>query len=1166
MGNEYSKPEQLEGRSRSLSPLPRDEQLLPDDADDLPPLPSTMPASFRVADGEGPGPPGAPGLPGLPGSPAWRRQQRRVPGFSPELPRASPPLPGLLDGEPPDGDPKIPLTARAVSIEDLLPPSTEPTGIESANAEQSPEKKKKKKKKAKLKEGSEAAHDEAVGAEPATQDHERRRHRSTEPSPPHSQDGKLAEVTSPPSQSQKQTRIKGLDSGGTPGAGEEEEEGATTVNGHSIFDLEGDADAPSSTLPRGKRPRRDSDAKPRKKRKSSQFSDVGLDDGLEAVRSEEPIDRLAPEVTSADVRLDLDGGIGREEETATPKVERLSSPSLDERMPAGDDALRRPSTPLDHGSQRSDSESGHAEAEVEETPPRETERDALERRGSPELGGDDVFAAGDQANRNEDNDDDNNNNNDDDGDDDDNNNHDDGGDDDDDEMSVASDSRGSPVATPAPTSPADAKAGNGELNGDAVESAPSEHGSDTAMTPSQSVARYSGGRSSARRKAKVPFFARGQEENAHATAEPSRDGAASQQESGPRSRAGSPVLGEDGPSEAARTPKPKKKKRRPDAAEAAVAADRSDALAQPKTSQYRTGALSKTEEDQIARAMERFRENEGLTQQELNRVIHDNPQKSGGPIHHKLWATIQDACPTRPRKKLIAWCRQRYNNWAGRGTWTPEQDDELVDLVAKHGKKWSYIAGLINRYQKDVRDRWRNYLVCRDTVRTDAWSEGEEERFRDVVEKAIEKIREGVGKETTKPAEALINWFDISKAMGYTRSRLQCMEKWKRMRAAEPRPDAVPTVLPPTNSWRLQKAREDLRKITARDKYRLMCAIRDSGAASDAKISWLPIVKDTFQSRFERQALVVTWGRLRRAVPDWETKTPLDAARYLCEMYENEGHFGASDLAEASQAEDDAAGPARARRRRNGKRAARSTPPDEDRASSPETSTTGSQRDEDEIVPSTIREDRDSAARNVLPKRGGAKGKKTAADASPERTRVGGDRDVETEEESTPAEPRTDRSSGKRPRQADKEPSPGSDSWHAEASPSIEARAARFRRRPERTGSAADRGSAQGKGRDFRLLGSATKTASKPRKKQRRASLSDGEDIESPKPKKRKVAGSLSKADRVDRTAPTARSREDGAPESRGKPRSDISSDMDDMEDIPATLPASSQAARGPPS
>src|SRR3954452_4781804 len=60
MGNESSRPETADGRSRSLSPLPRDDPLFDDEAGSLPPFPSTMPATVS-ATRQGPDPPNAPG-------------------------------------------------------------------------------------------------------------------------------------------------------------------------------------------------------------------------------------------------------------------------------------------------------------------------------------------------------------------------------------------------------------------------------------------------------------------------------------------------------------------------------------------------------------------------------------------------------------------------------------------------------------------------------------------------------------------------------------------------------------------------------------------------------------------------------------------------------------------------------------------------------------------------------------------------------------------------------------------------------------------------------------------------------------------------------------------------------------------------------------------------
>ncbi|KAK4457487.1 hypothetical protein QBC42DRAFT_144505, partial [Cladorrhinum samala] len=307
--------------------------------------------------------------------------------------------------------------------------------------------------------------------------------------------------------------------------------------------------------------------------------------------------------------------------------------------------------------------------------------------------------------------------------------------------------------------------------------------------------------------------------------------------------------------------------------------------------QVRTGKMLESEVKKIKQAVAKFRENEGLTQTEVNTIIQENPQRKTGSkdardVHQKLWSMVVDACPSRPRKKLILWCRKNFHNFVARGKWTAEQDDELDEMVKAHGKSWVLIGGLINRHPDDVRDRYRNYLICRETAKQDYWTVEEEEQLTAAVEKAIKKIQENLDREGKRDvtAEELVSWGLISDEMGRTRSRLQCQEKWKRLSMAEPMKDRdnVVTLLPAgNNGWRIKKARRDLRRFTALDKNKLVRAVRDSGAIHERDISWKDIVNDTFEKKYERQALVVVWGRLKQSVPDYKDKNVNDCAKYL---------------------------------------------------------------------------------------------------------------------------------------------------------------------------------------------------------------------------------------------------------------------------------------------
>ncbi|KAK4250066.1 hypothetical protein C7999DRAFT_12196 [Corynascus novoguineensis] len=1106
MGNESSRPEHPEGRSRSLSPLPRDDQLLPDDDDSLPPPPSTMPASLVTADG-GSAPPGAPG------SLAWHRRRRRARGVSPELRLSSSSSNFSEDQHPIDSQP-LGFTDQPPSSREFSQAETQPARSKSKHSRRSYLE---KNKKAELEEAAEAAHNEALVAEAVKQESRKRKRRSVAPSPFIRQnegqaasdfvsaDG-LADMALTQSPPPKRARLNKKDEVkkkvDTKNPGEKE---ATSVNGSSISDT--DDEPPPSPQLRDKRFRRKSDPKARNEPKLGRSPNVEPDNGPGT--SDELIEELAADRTNGLSRLD-DNGMRNESGDDTTRGTRPQSPLLEEHI-TDEEVTRRPSR-SDHGSQRSHFDSGHAESDTQNRFLKKSGLDLMIPNGSPHLKGDDQFAANGQTSQ-----------------------------DGDDNMSAVSESQGLLATSSTPVSPTYLAVGDRKLSSRTVENSPGQHKSDRALTPTEPLDKSPGPRSSAKRKTKVPFFSR-QEENGQLATDLPHDDVGSQPVPRRCSGVQSPVSGEAGRSASARKSKSNKPKRRV-VAGTAVTADEPDAQVNREESQYSSGPLTRSEVNQIIRAVERFREDEDLTQEELNQIIHDNPQKSTRPIHRQFWASIQDACPSRPRRRLIEWCRQRFNNWAGRGTWTREQDDELADLVAKHGKKWSFIAGLINRYQKDVRDRWRNYLVCRDTVRTDAWSDSEEERFRELVQRSIEKIREGLGKDNSKSAEALLNWLDISEAMGHTRSRLQCMEKWKRIRASEPLPDRVPTVLPPGNSWRLEKARADLRKITTYDKYRLTCAIRDSGVKTDAKINWKQIVDGTFQGVFERQAIVVTWGRLRKAVPDWESKTVRDCARHLIEMYESEGDFGIHGLAGAA---DDSATIPTDKRRRKGNKVTRPTITNKI-TPSVQSATAGAQSNEVDVTSPVANKENLPTLRESRSKHGKQKSKK-AREISPDLYEEPADGDIKMEG-SALAGSHANPSAGNGPSQTESVLNPELDAEQPQSSPSVEAEAARSRRR-ERRGSTAEIQSANGKDKEAQTPASKVRS-SKILKRQRHEPLSNGNT----KGLKSSRWKTLSSSE-VDGIIP-ASADEGRALKSNGKSWSVVSSDMDDMEDIPATLPVS---------
>ncbi|KAK3951632.1 hypothetical protein QBC32DRAFT_370999 [Pseudoneurospora amorphoporcata] len=419
-----------------------------------------------------------------------------------------------------------------------------------------------------------------------------------------------------------------------------------------------------------------------------------------------------------------------------------------------------------------------------------------------------------------------------------------------------------------------------------------------------------------KRKVKVPYFERDEVEardNAETSAEPSVKKVAAREKKR-KARA------EDEQSTANVEPAPKKAKvsakKKPvkkaadsdqDNSEVEEAGDRSN-MAKP------TGRMTQAEHARIKSVIDSFREANGLTKHAVNDMIHQDPRKEAK--NRELWGFIVDACPNRPRRKLVNYCRQNFHNFPARGSWTKEQDEELESMLKIHGQKWTLIGGLINRFPDDVRDRYRNYLACGGKNRKDYWSEEEEERFLKVVAEAIDRIKSSMAKKKKKSddesPESLINWQQISTAMNHTRTRLQCLQKWKTLRKNEALPDSIMVKLPDGESSRLDKARKDLRKITPQDKALLARAIRDSGVDRENKIKWKEIQKEVFDKQYAKTALTVTWGRLRQAVPQWESKSTQECAKYLCDMYERDADWkgdeevGGDDDAEDNDADADA--------------------------------------------------------------------------------------------------------------------------------------------------------------------------------------------------------------------------------------------------------------------
>jgi Myb-like DNA-binding domain len=311
------------------------------------------------------------------------------------------------------------------------------------------------------------------------------------------------------------------------------------------------------------------------------------------------------------------------------------------------------------------------------------------------------------------------------------------------------------------------------------------------------------------------------------------------------------------------------------------------------TSQSRTpattvsGRLSNEEKEAIKTAVESYRDQNDLTQVEINDLIHKDAKTTG----LELWKYIYGEVPDIPRQKVLNTCRRTFHNFAARGAWTEEQDQEFREVYERYPGKWSRIGEALNRFPEDCRDRWRNYLVCGDNMKKDVWNKEEEERLKEVVEECIELVRE-MKRVSTDPrtalasAESLVDWNVVSQKMDHTRSRLQCIQKWKKIKDLMAVAVEDPIIAKPiSETWRLDEAEGAARKMKPKEKLLLLYAIRDSGAGREGKIPWRRVQAEV-PGKPRKMAMRVAFRQMRQHIEGNEDMALQDIVDLLVDAFE----------------------------------------------------------------------------------------------------------------------------------------------------------------------------------------------------------------------------------------------------------------------------------------
>ncbi|KAK2043994.1 myb-like DNA-binding domain-containing protein [Colletotrichum somersetense] len=371
--------------------------------------------------------------------------------------------------------------------------------------------------------------------------------------------------------------------------------------------------------------------------------------------------------------------------------------------------------------------------------------------------------------------------------------------------------------------------------------------------------------------------------------------------------------------EADKPPKKQKRKtQKPAASRASTSADKAttktkadkkadkktdkEAAPRPAAGQFVTGQFSIEEMRKLTQAVEKYRDDHGLSQKQMNDYIQTRNNWKGGGGKWKsgvefdnqrfldMWAEICAALPNRRRQKVIDVARQEFHNFVARGGgWNDREDARLDELHTKHNGSWVKIAQEMNRHPNDCRDRYRNYVICGGVDRWVKWTEDEERELVEHVIASLRKIERIPGNRINDPL-SLINWQTISELMGHKRSRLQCMKKFKKLNVELSGRVVLQSSQPSSRvTWPLEKARRQIQEMPPEAKYELVSAILAGAAGRDADIRWPKLVDVRFRRKWHRATLKLLWHRLKQQVPGYERKTVRDCARWLLEDAEANG-------------------------------------------------------------------------------------------------------------------------------------------------------------------------------------------------------------------------------------------------------------------------------------
>lgn len=343
---------------------------------------------------------------------------------------------------------------------------------------------------------------------------------------------------------------------------------------------------------------------------------------------------------------------------------------------------------------------------------------------------------------------------------------------------------------------------------------------------------------------------------------------------------------------------------------AEIALDDAHPLGQPPDKRT-SGEYTADEKELLRRAIRDHQERNGLEVADLIEIIQWNQARKGEmgadttdqvEAQYKqdssaFWEDIKNAGLLRKFPNIKKHVQTRYHNCL-RGHWSPDEDEHLRELAKLHPSQWKLIATHLNRRELDVYNRWKDYVRHGENRVTKRWSQDEEENFVDVLSSVCQKVEDHLA-ETGKPPlddyTPVINWHEVCREMGDTRSRLQCQSKWKLMRAREP-PATVNIEIKPRKTPQPGQEQEipQKKRRKSRAKKKLEPAVETNLPGSETLL-WgdkfdliTHVIEHVLMNGCETDSQIVWQDIAEKMKQTWSVRTLQTACKELRELVDEE--------------------------------------------------------------------------------------------------------------------------------------------------------------------------------------------------------------------------------------------------------------------------------------